>query len=178
MGDASRFDAAADRRSPAPAAPGDGSRSGAPADLASPPPAAIGDGARTLPPPSRLSLWFAFLGAPIAWAVNLILGYTIQATVCETTGPGTTILGLPAAHALPALFSVLAAAVALAGVLVAWSDWRVTGTGEENPEASVPADVGRSWFMAYGGFVSSMLFLLAILLTGVVELSAAPCSVF
>lgn len=128
--------------------------------------------------PSRPALWFAFLGAPAAWAVNLLVGYSVQATVCNTAGPGATVLGLQTGRALPVLFSILAACVATAGVLVGYRAWRATGTGEENPEATVPPDVGRSWFMAYGGLVSSALFLLAILLTGMVELGLSPCWAF
>ncbi len=119
--------------------------------------------------PPRGLLWFAFLGAPVIWAVNLLVGYAIQATVCNAGyAPGM-------ARLLPALCSLLAAAVAVAAASVAYRAWRRTGTGEENPESLVGPAVGRTWFMGYGGLLTSLLFLLAIILTAVVELTVAPC---
>ncbi len=140
-------------------------------DIASPPgrPERHGE----LPP--RSALWFAFLGAPLAWALNLVAGYSVQATVCDTVGENARILGLQSARAIPVLLSILAAIVAAAGVMIAYRSWRETGTGEENPEATVPAAVGRSWFMAFAGLVSSLIFLLAILLIGITEVVLGPC---
>ncbi len=127
------------------------------------------DDARAPLPPPRL-LWFAFLGAPVVWAANLLLGYAIQATACDAWNNPAV------ARVLPALCSLVAAAVAVVAVVVALRVWRGTGVGEENPEAEVSAAVGRTWFMSYGGLLTSLLFLLAIILTGVVELTATPCS--
>ncbi|HEX9105810.1 MAG TPA: hypothetical protein VF832_01245, partial [Longimicrobiales bacterium] len=76
---------------------------------------------------------------------------------------------------LPALVSLVSVAVGLTAVVVAHRAWRRTGVGEENPEAEVSASVGRSWFMSYGGLLTSLLFLLAIVMTGVVELTVTPC---
>ena len=128
-------------------------------------------------PPLRL-LWFAFAATPIAWALNLVTGYAVQATVCDTVGPGARVLGLQSARAIPLLVAVLATLVGLAGVVVAYRCWRATGTGEENPEATVPAALGRSWFMAYAGLLSNVLFLLGILLVGITELALGPCASF
>ncbi len=125
-------------------------------------------------PPRRL-LWFAFAGAPIAWALNLVIGYSVQATVCNAGGAEATVLGLQTARAIPVLLSIVAGLIGAAGVAVAYRCWRVTGTGEENPEATVPAAVGRSWFMSYAGLLSSMLFLLGIVLVGIAELALGPC---
>ncbi len=125
--------------------------------------------------PSRRALWFAFLGAPVVWALDLVAGYSVQATVCDTVGESATVLGLQSARAIPVLISIVAAIVAAAAVVVAHRSWRQTGTGEENPESTVSAAVGRSWFMAFAGMVSSMIFLLAIVLIGIMELALGPC---
>lgn len=120
--------------------------------------------------PGRGRLWFAFLGAPVAWAANLLLGYSIQATVCNAGySPGL-------ARLLPVISSVIAAAVAIAAGLIGYRSWRGTGTGEENPESLVSPEVGRSWFMSYGGVLTSLLFLLAIVLTAVAELTVSACA--
>ncbi len=145
-------------------------------DRATPAPARVWaerDGGAAVPP-TRL-LWFGFAGAPIAWALNLVLGYSVQASVCNWGGADATVLGLQSARAIPVLLSILATIVGSAGVVVAYRCWRATGTGEENPEATVPAAVGRSWFMSYAGLLSSALFLLGIVLHGVTELSLGPC---
>ncbi len=134
---------------------------------------AAADGRRQLP--SRGALWFAFLGAPVAWALDLCSGYAVQATVCNTVGENATVLGLQSARAIPVLISIVAAVVAAAAVVIAHRSWRETGTGEENPEATVSAALGRSWFMAFAGMVSSMIFLLAIVLIGIMELALGPC---
>ncbi len=135
------------------------------------------DGARdwrAAVPPTRL-LWFAFAGTPIVWALNLILGYAVQATVCNAGGTSATVLGMETARAIPVLLSIVSAVIGFAGVTVAYRCWRWTGTGEENPEAMVPGAVGRSWFMSYAGLLSSMIFLLGILLVGISELVLGPC---
>ncbi len=136
-------------------------------------PAPTPDGRRQLP--SRRALWFAFLGAPIVWALNLVVGYSVQATVCNTVGESATVLGLQSGRAIPVLLSIVAAIVAAAGVVTAYRCWRATGTGEENPESTVGPSLGRSWFMGFAGMVSSLIFLLAILLIGISELAVGPC---
>jgi hypothetical protein len=124
----------------------------------------------SIPLPRPRLLWFAFLGAPVVWAMNLLLGYAIQATACDAWNNPAV------ARLLPALCSLLAAAVAVIAVVLAHRMWRGTGVGEENPEAEVSAAEGRTWFMSYGGLLTSLLFLLAIILTGVAELTVSPCS--
>ncbi len=125
--------------------------------------------------PARAALWFAFLGAPIVWALDLVVGYSVQATVCETVGENATVLGLQSGRAIPVLISIVAALVAAAGVVVAYRCWRATGTGEENPESTVGPALGRSWFMSFAGMVSSLIFLLSIVLIGISELAVGPC---
>ncbi len=125
--------------------------------------------------PSRGALWFAFLGAPVAWALDLVVGYSVQATVCDTVGEKATVLGLQSGRAIPVLVSIVAAIVAAIGVITAHRCWRATGTGEENPESTVGPALGRSWFMSFAGLVSSLLFLLAIILIGITELVLGPC---
>jgi hypothetical protein len=124
--------------------------------------------------PSRRTLWFGFLGAPVVWATNLLAGYAVQSSICST-GTNPEVAGIGLAKLIPIVLCVVAAAIAAAAVVVAYRSWRDTGTGEENPEATVPPDVGRSWFMSYGGLLTSILFLLAIVLTGLVELTVTPC---
>ncbi len=125
-------------------------------------------------PPTRW-LWFAFAGAPIAWALNLVLGYSVQASVCNWGGASARVLGMQSARAIPVLLSILATVGGAAGVLVAYRCGRATGTGVENPEATVPPAVGRAWFMSFAGLLSSALFLLGIVLVGITELVVGPC---
>ncbi len=134
---------------------------------------AASDGRRRLSSPR--ALWFAFLGAPVVWALDLVVGYSVQATVCDTVGEHASLLGLQSARAIPVLVSIVAAIVAVAAVVVAYRSWQETGTGEENPEATVSAAVGRSWFMGFAGLASSMIVLLAIVLIAITELALGPC---
>jgi hypothetical protein len=105
-------------------------------------------------PVGPLALWFAILGAPIAWAIQLALGDMFSELGCEAGGFGglsLVLLGI----------SVLATAVGAWALLVAWRSHRTMMAVELD---DVPRE--RATFMALGGILVSSLFLLVIVMGG------------
>lgn len=121
-----------------------------------------------IPPESPVSpvLWFAVLGAPGAYAVQLGLGYWLVEAACSPTGGRWGIsLGTWAI-----VVTALAAAVAVgAGLTAVWL-FRRHGDRHEPPPA------GRVAFLAAIGMAVSVLFLVLILMTGAGILTFHVCN--
>jgi hypothetical protein len=95
-------------------------------------------------------VWFALLGPPAAWAAQLLFAWAVEETACPDPGldPTSAVIA----------FSVAAAAVALAGLVVAVL--RAVRIGHD-------ADpLGRATFLAWGGVLVAAVFLGAIVLAG------------
>jgi hypothetical protein len=105
-------------------------------------------------PVGPLALWFAILGAPIAWAVQLALGDMFSELGCEAGGFGGLSLVL-------LLISLAAAVVAAWALFVAW---RAHATLRSNAREDIPFE--RASFMAVAGILSSSLFLMVIVMGG------------
>jgi hypothetical protein len=118
---------------------------------------------------SRLRLellqWFGLLAAPLAWAVHLTVGYYLELAHCESrhwvSGWSTAQIALTSGAALVAVLAELAATRV-------YLELRQLGNDDPGPR-------GRQHFFAIGGMVGNMLFLVAILLTGVTLVSTAAC---
>jgi hypothetical protein len=106
---------------------------------------------------SSVWLWFAFLGAPIAWAIHLMAIYLLVPVACIT---GTT-LALQVVNA-----GTLAAAV-LAGV-VGWLHVR-------RPEGDSERTRQRVRFMARAAIVFSVFFSLVIVAESLPSVLDDPC---
>jgi hypothetical protein len=105
-------------------------------------------------PVGPLALWFAILGAPVAWAVQLALGDMFSELGCEAggfSGIRFVLLGI----------SAVATAVGAWALVVAWRSHRAMLAVELD---DVPRE--RATFMALGGILVSVLFLLVIVLGG------------
>ena len=116
-------------------------------------------------------LWFALLGAPLAWITQLVVGYSIEewfACAPSTTETGQ-ILGLgvrPAALLVVAVTIV----VAIASGLVAWSCLRNAPDGDDQ-------EARRIRWMALGGIMNSILYGLFIAVAIVPPLVLETCRV-
>lgn len=104
------------------------------------------------------SVWFAFLGGPVAWAAHLLVVYGI--------------VYLPCGWRLPLLLLAtgLFALVAIAAGLVAWG--KVKGSPARDTDA---LKGGRNRFVGIAGLLNSSLFLLIILAQGVPPLVLGTC---
>jgi hypothetical protein len=114
----------------------------------------------------RISLlqWFGLLGAPLAWAVQLVVGYGLEEADCSAGGMRWGLSTEPWQVALTAC----AAAIALAGGVSALILLReIRGRGGD--------PLGRVSFMAAGGVLVSGVFLSLILLGGLGAIVLPEC---
>jgi hypothetical protein len=121
-----------------------------------------------LPPDSPVSpiLWFAVLGAPGAYALQLGLGYWLVEAQCSPNGQEW---GIPLATWAAAATAV-AAALAVAAGIVSIRLFLRPGDRHDPPPA------GRTAFLASVGMTLSFLFFVLILMTGAGVLTFHVCN--
>jgi len=103
------------------------------------------------------ALWFAVLGAPVAWVVHLVSGYSLEewfACSPSNTAPGE-VLGL-SVNTVALIITIACGLVAASAGLVAWRCWRRAADDGA-------ATAQRVRWMAIVGLMNSGLYLLAIL---------------
>ena len=111
-------------------------------------------------------LWFGVFGAPLAWFLHLLLGWTFEEAACSDgsrrwwSGEHWWQVGLTAA----------ALAVGLLGALAALSSLRASRRGE----LSDPR--GRLFFLAVFGLSASLFFLALTALAGTYVIILDPCT--
>ncbi len=112
-------------------------------------------------------LWFVVSVGPLAWLLHLLVSYLLVShpTVRFTCAAGGDLL----LH----LVTVVTAAAALAGGVIAWRAWQRLRNGEDVGEAEPPR--GRNRFMALYGALSSGYFFLVILAQWLPLLTMSPC---
>jgi hypothetical protein len=93
-------------------------------------------------------LWIGLVAAPLAWAVQGLLGWFFGARVCGSMSIGAVRLTV-------GLVGVAALLVALGGIAVGLENWRVATAGPR-PAAD------RVEFMSFGGLLVSCVFVVAI----------------
>jgi hypothetical protein len=109
----------------------------------------------------NLLLLFAVLAAPLAWTAQIVVGYGIGDAGCSVAGMRW---GVDERSATAALFGATGA-IALAGLAVAL--WL---------ERTAPRNArGRIAFLATGGILISVVFLVLIVLSGVAALALEEC---
>ncbi len=118
------------------------------------------------PPPPYL--WFAVLGAPVAWAMQSLLGWFAGSVVCnfreEQTSVWFSAAGLRAIEIGVSTLAILVAVGALATGIGAWREF----AGRERDSA--PYD-----FLASVAVFSSAIFLFGIVWAGMPLYMLAPC---
>lgn len=121
-----------------------------------------------IPPESPASpvVWFAVLGAPAAYSVQLGLGYWLAQAACSPTGGEWGI----ALRTWAIVVTALAAAVAVGSGLTSLWLYRRTGDRHDPPPA------GRIAFLAAVGMTVSSLVLALILMTGVGVVTFHVCN--
>jgi hypothetical protein len=112
-------------------------------------------------------LWYGLLAAPLAWTVQLVVGYGATIARCAGTSASRSF---PLATWEIAV-TAAAAAVALTGQAAALLVLRATrGRHETDP----PPD-GRVRFLVLAALLSNTLFLVVILLGGITAAGLEPC---
>jgi hypothetical protein len=120
-----------------------------------------------------LTLLFGTCAAPLFWAGQLILGYSVTAHACY---PGDHPVMLsstgPLFNAL-LIFDAVALLAAAAGGFVSWQAWqRVRQDGGHHRQHT---GEGRDRFLAMWGMLSSLWFFFAILFNTIASVSVPPC---
>ncbi len=122
-------------------------------------------------------LWFAVLGGPAAWSIQLLVNYPLAAHFCY---PRNVPLSKPTFGGLwTALITVnaimlLTTLAAGAAAIVIWRSARDQATGPHDPV--LESGAGRVRYMAYAGMLVSGLFLFAILMSGLPLFIVPVCS--
>jgi len=96
-------------------------------------------------------LWFGVLAGPVAWSLQILIGYNLEEIACSPGSQTQRIAGVEIESAAMAL-TLTTGALALAGVLVAFSCRRRIHAGGD----STPG--GRGEWMAWAGVITSGLF--------------------
>jgi hypothetical protein len=118
-------------------------------------------------PSSPALAWFGVLTPPLAWAIQLVLGYAFEEAGCGR--PGSTLWGT-GIEPLTAVVIIACAGLAVLGGLAALVSWRATADGD----AADTRGVNR--FMASTGMLGSVIFLVAICLSGIALIPLDACN--
>ncbi|MEH0841983.1 hypothetical protein V6U81_06280 [Micromonospora sp. CPCC 205711] len=117
-----------------------------------------------------LLLWYGVLGGAVAWAVHLLVGWSLDELVCAAGSERVSAVPLWQAVGLAVVIPGL---VTVGSLLVAALVWRHTArapaTGAEDPA------FGRSRMLAAVGIWANLLFLAIIVLGGAAVLVFPPC---
>ena len=109
--------------------------------------------------------WYALLGAPVAWAVQLVLGYGLTEAAC---GPAGARWGI-GIDTWEAVFAVAAAVVAAGGWVSAAALHRATARGE------ITDPLDRVRFMSTVGLAVGAIFLALIVFSGAGVIALQGC---
>lgn len=109
--------------------------------------------------------WFGFLGAPLAWAASITLGYFLAETHCEAAHWSTG--WSPVEIVVTAGAAAIAAAAEAAAATVFFELRRI--------DRDAPGPAGRRYFLAAGALVGNVLFFVAILLGGITVVATQAC---
>lgn len=121
-------------------------------------------------------LWFGIFGAPAAWALQLIVNYSLVSHYCF---PSDVPLRSPAFGALPVtsvVVSVIVLVIALLALSAAYRSWTTIRHGHDAEHREI-AEVGegRVRFMAFAGILLSFVFLFAVLMNTVPLITNSLC---
>lgn len=122
------------------------------------------------------ALWFGLFGAPTAWALQTIAGYSLVAHYCY---PSDTPLRAPtfgAARGVGFAVSAVVLAVVLLALATAFHSWRELRHGHDAEHHEL-AEVGegRARFMAFAGILLGFVFLFAVLMNALPLITNSLC---
>jgi hypothetical protein len=111
--------------------------------------------------------WFGLLGAPLAWCVQLVLGFGVTQADCSA---GSTRWGIGVDTWE---LSLMAAALLVVVLAEACALWLYLANREV--EYDDPPPVGRRHFFVTAASLGNVLFLAAILMSGLAATYYTPC---
>ena len=116
----------------------------------------------------ELLQWYGLFGAGLAWTAQLIVGFGVAYADCGTSAASRWGLDVVTWEIVLMVVGGLLAVVAEAAAINVLLDTR--GLRYDDP----PPD-GRRHFFAYGAALGNVLFIVAILLSGISVLSNSGC---
>jgi hypothetical protein len=129
---------------------------------------------RSLVPLPRL--WFGIFGAPAAWALELIAGYSLVAHYCYPRDVPLDTPPFGALHLTGIIISLVLLLVALAALATAVQSWRDTRHGHDAEHHELlEVGEGRARFMAFGGVLLSVMFLFALIMSALPLVTNSLC---
>ena len=117
--------------------------------------------------PAEALQWYGLLGAGLAWATQLVIGFGVAYAECSKVGPRWGIdvhTWEIALMVIGGCFALLAEAAAITVLM----------STREVEYDDAPPD-GRRHFFAWAAALGNILFLGAILLSGIAAISNTPC---
>lgn len=125
---------------------------------------------------SMTALAIGLAGAPLAWSVQIVVGYAIAAYACY---PQRMSLAAPIVDGLKGQLALLSlAAILLAAIctLVGYRSWRATRNEQAGDQhALLEQGEGRTRFMAMCALVTSASFTVVLVFTSIVLVLVQPC---
>jgi hypothetical protein len=124
----------------------------------------------------RFALWFALLGAPLAWSLDELAAYLIASNSCGPKGYSQASLLMRGSSAAYLALTALTWLIAVAAVWVALANWRKTK--DEHPGGGshlMELGEGRTRFMSMWGLMTSASFAVAFAYLAVQNLAAPLC---
>ncbi len=111
--------------------------------------------------------WFGLLGAPLAWTVQLVLGFGVTEARC---GIGGSRWGV-------SVDTWEITLMVAAGTVVIFAEVCATALYYATRDASYdgPAPIGRRHFFVAASSLGNVLFLVIILLSGIAAVDHVPC---
>ncbi len=112
--------------------------------------------------------WFGLFGAALTWTAQLVIGFGVAVARC---GAANAVLGVDLRSWQLALLGAGVALVLLAEAAALETLWETRGVEHDDP-----APDGRRHFFAVAAVLGNLLFLVAIVLSGVaVIVHEPPC---
>src|SRR5690349_5117732 len=103
-------------------------------------------------------MWYAVLGAPLAWWAQLLIGYWVNQAGCSASGQRLGVSDDVWGILLMAVCFAVAAGAGLTGLAM------FRGTADADKDDAPPP--GRTHFLAIVGMAVTTLFLFIIVMTG------------
>lgn len=125
--------------------------------------------------PHRLpqkSLWFGFGAAPIAWAIQGLVGVMVSAQFCPANTPGWAIMGETGVRIVLGIITLCLLAVAISAGVTSFRNWRLLAGHRELVHAE---GINREAFMSLGGVLISTVFTVALLWAGIPIVMLSVC---
>jgi hypothetical protein len=118
-------------------------------------------------PRPELLQWYGLLGAALAWAVQLVVGFGVAYADCSAGGSRWGIDVVTWEIVLMVVGGTLALLSEAAAVSVFLATRELAYDG--------PPPAGRHHFFAAGAALGNLLFLNAIIISGIAAIVSAPC---